>query len=222
MGDRERLPADPRRARGPRLLRRSQPGVHGGQVRRLAGGRPRTGRGRQHAHHGDDPDRRSLGAGAHPRTGPRRGPSGRGRRVPAHRRATLAHGRRHGPHPRAQRAGRRAAARRPALGREHGVGARAHVALVHDARRACGRVGLRPGGGDPPGRHAVAGRRGRARSGRGPGAAPGAGAAGVAVRGGRCGRRRGAARGLVATERVRGRSLRRDGRRPGGWRPAAA
>ena len=96
----------------------------------VAGGRPGPGSGRQHPDHGHDPDRRSLGAGAHPQPRPRRGPCGGGGRVPAHRRAAVADGRRHGAHAPAQRAGRRPAARRPALGREHGVGARPHVALL--------------------------------------------------------------------------------------------
>ena len=57
-----------RRPRGARLLRRAQPGVHGRQVRRHAGGRARPGRRRQHADHGDDPHRRPVGADQHPPT----------------------------------------------------------------------------------------------------------------------------------------------------------
>ena len=182
----------------------------------------RPGRGRQHADHGDDPDRRSLGAGAHPRTGPRRGPPGRGRRVPAHRRAS----------PRCWPAAR--ASPSSAASEADGLlldDLRSDVNMEWVPERMWLSYMTLDAPADEldydlavatrPGRHAVAGRRGRARSGRGPGAAAGAGAAGVAVRGGRCGRRRGAGRGLVAAERVRGRSLRRDGRRPGGWRPAA-
>ena len=47
--------------------------------------RARSGRRRQHADHGDDPDRRPVGAGAHPRPRPGGGSRGRGGRVPAHR-----------------------------------------------------------------------------------------------------------------------------------------
>ena len=64
VGAGERLPAVARRARGARLLRAAQPGVHGRQVRRHAGGRARPGRRRQHADHGDDPHRRPVGADA--------------------------------------------------------------------------------------------------------------------------------------------------------------
>ena len=105
VGAGERLPPHARRPRGPRLLRRAQPGVHGRQVRRHAGGRARPGRRRQHADHGDDPDRRPVGADQHPPARPGGRPAGRGRRVPAHRRASRAARRRPGADARAQRSG---------------------------------------------------------------------------------------------------------------------
>ncbi len=166
----------------------------------------------------DDP----VGAGAHPQPRPRRGPCGRGRRVPAHRRAAVADGRR----ARASRSQR---------------SEQADGLLLDDLRSDVNmewvpdRMWLSYMTLEAPadeldydlavatraGRHAVARRRRCARSGRDPGAAAGEGAAGVAVRGGRGGRGRGAGRGLVPAERGRGRCLRRDGPRPGGWRPAA-
>ena len=145
VGAGERLPALARRPRGARLLRPAQPGVHGRQVRRHAGGRARAGRRRQHADHGDDPHRRSVGAGAHPPARPGGLAAGRGRRVPAHRRRARAARRRPGSDARAQRGGVGPAPRRPPFRRRDEVGARGHVALLPPARRRRRGARLRPG-----------------------------------------------------------------------------
>ncbi len=56
VGQEPRLPPAARCARGARLLRRSQPDLHGRRLRRRCGRRPRPGARRRHAGAPDDPD----------------------------------------------------------------------------------------------------------------------------------------------------------------------
>ena len=75
MGPRERVLPHARRPRGPRLLRRAQPGLHGRQVRRAAAP-PSSGRAPATAPRSPhDPHDPPVGAPAHPRPRPRGRPA---------------------------------------------------------------------------------------------------------------------------------------------------
>ncbi len=129
VGQEPRLPAPARLARGPRLLCRPQPDLHGRGIRRRCGRRARPGHWRRHPGPPDHPDRQPVGPASDP--GPRQGRrrARRGGRLPADRREAR-HApepgwplRLRGPDPRPQRRRDRSAPGGPARRRRHGVGA---------------------------------------------------------------------------------------------------
>ena len=189
VGARSRLLPPARRARGPGVLRRAQPDLHGRQVRRRTRERPGRPAGPGHAGPRGHPHAEPVGAAAHPGARARPSRPGAGGRIPVDR-SRAGHpssGRASQRRPRSARAdpgGQRArvglTAHRSPVGPRHAVAAhRRHVAHEDRRQRARGRPGERPGRGRERVRPAERGRRGA----RGV-AAPGRG---WPARGSRCG-----------------------------------
>ena len=153
VGDRPRVPADPRRARRPRLLLAPLEDLHGRALRRARAAELGQQLGRRHPDHAHHPDRRPVGAAADPRASASTPPRRERRRVPPHRHRADGARRRCRRRRRPQRAGVDLVARRPPLRHAHGVGAR--VDVVHLLRRVDPgrRAASRPRGVDPA-RHA--------------------------------------------------------------------
>ena len=119
-------------SRGPGVLRRTEPDLHGGPVQRRTRGRARGADRRRHPDPCGDPDAEPLGPAPHPRARSAGGRAHPGRRVPVdgcaalHAAAGRASERRSGPawpDPGSERAGIAVAAARPPIGRSDAVAA---------------------------------------------------------------------------------------------------